>query len=35
MKRAMARNFSWDASARRYEGLYKELIGRASNDMAA
>lgn len=27
MKRAMARNFSWDASARRYEGLYKELVG--------
>jgi starch synthase len=27
MKRAMARNFSWDASARRYEELYKELGG--------
>jgi starch synthase len=27
MKRAMARNFSWDASARRYEALYRELIG--------
>jgi starch synthase len=27
MKRAMARNFSWDASAQRYEVLYKELIG--------
>jgi starch synthase len=27
MKRAMARNFSWDASARRYEELYKELVG--------
>ena len=27
MKRAMARNFSWDASARRYEDLYRELIG--------
>ncbi|PYK20452.1 MAG: hypothetical protein DME55_02165 [Verrucomicrobia bacterium] len=27
MKRAMARNFSWDASARRYEALYTELIG--------
>jgi starch synthase len=26
MKRAMARNFSWDASAQRYEALYKELI---------
>jgi len=23
----MARNFSWDASARRYEELYKELVG--------
>ena len=27
MKRAMARNFSWDASARHYEALYKELVG--------
>ena len=27
MKRAMARNFSWDASAQRYEALYKELGG--------
>jgi starch synthase len=27
MKRAMARNFSWDASARRYEALYGELLG--------
>src|SRR5437016_6878179 len=27
IKRAMARNFSWDASARRYEALYGELIG--------
>jgi starch synthase len=27
MKRAMARNFSWDASAQRYENLYKELVG--------
>jgi starch synthase len=27
MARAMARNFSWDASARRYEELYSELIG--------
>src|SRR6266513_1923872 len=27
MKRAMALNFSWDASARRYEALYTELIG--------
>ncbi len=27
MKLAMARNFSWDASAQRYEALYKELVG--------
>jgi starch synthase len=27
MVRAMARNFSWKASARRYEELYAELIG--------
>jgi starch synthase len=27
MKRAMARNFSWDASAQRYEALYRELVG--------
>jgi starch synthase len=27
MKRAMARNFSWDASAERYEALYRELVG--------
>jgi len=27
MKRAMARNFSWDASAQHYEALYRELIG--------
>jgi starch synthase len=27
MKRAMARNFSWDASAQRYEALYAELLG--------
>src|SRR5580765_2893773 len=27
MKRAMARNFSWDASAERYEALYSELVG--------
>jgi starch synthase len=27
MKRAMARNFSWDVSARRYEALYSELVG--------
>ena len=27
MKRAMACNFSWDTSARRYEALYAELVG--------
>ena len=27
MKQAMARNFSWDVSAARYEALYKELVG--------
>jgi starch synthase len=27
MKRAMARNFSWNAAAQRYEELYKELVG--------
>ena len=27
VKRAMTRDFSWDASARRYEALYRELIG--------
>jgi glycogen synthase len=27
MKRAMARNFSWDASAQRYEALYADLVG--------
>jgi starch synthase len=26
MKRAMARNFSWDVSAQRYEALYRELL---------
>src|SRR5215475_570255 len=30
MKRAMARNFSWDASAQRYEALYRELAGDTS-----
>ena len=34
MKRAMARNFSWDASAQRYEILYKELIGAADKAAA-
>src|SRR5262245_62611353 len=27
MKRAMARNFSWDVSGERYEALYRELVG--------
>ena len=27
MRRAMSRNFSWDASAQRYEALYRELVG--------
>src|SRR3989449_4851957 len=34
MKRAMARNFSWDASAQRYEALYAELVG-ATGEPAA
>jgi starch synthase len=34
MKQAMARNFSWDASAQRYEALYAELVG-ASGQAAA
>jgi starch synthase len=34
MKRSMARNFSWDVSAQRYEVLYRELIG-ASEEAAA
>jgi Glycogen synthase len=29
MKRAMARNFSWDASAQRYDALYRGLVGGA------
>jgi starch synthase len=33
-KRAMARNFSWEASARRYEELYRELVG-ATAEVAA
>jgi starch synthase len=33
MKRAMARNFSWNAAAQRYEELYKELVG-ASDEVA-
>ena len=34
MKRAMARNFSWEKSAERYEALYKELCG-DENEAAA
>ncbi len=34
MKRAMARKFSWDRSAQRYETLYKELVG-ARDQVAA
>ena len=34
MKRAMARNFSWAASAQRYEELYKGLVG-AADQVAA
>src|SRR5712664_4222107 len=34
MNREMARNFSWDASAQRYEALYRELVG-ASGEAAA
>jgi starch synthase len=34
MKRAMARNFSWDASAQRYEALYRELVGKAEEAAA-
>ena len=29
MKRAMAREFSWNAAAQRYEELYRSLIGEA------
>jgi starch synthase len=34
MRRAMARNFSWEASAQRYEALYRELVG-ARGEVAA
>jgi starch synthase len=34
MKRAMTRNFSWDAAAQRYEALYRELAG-ATDEAAA
>ncbi len=34
MKRAMARNFSWNAAAQRYEELYRQLVG-ANDEVAA
>lgn len=34
IKRAMARNFSWDISAQRYETLYKELVGESGEAAA-
>jgi starch synthase len=34
MKQAMARNFSWDVSAQRYEALYRQLVG-ANDEVAA
>jgi len=34
MKRAMARDFSWDAAAQRYEVLYQELIGATAQQAA-
>jgi starch synthase len=34
MMRAMARNFSWDVSAQRYEALYRELLGGADKAAA-
>lgn len=34
MRRAMACNFSWDASAQRYEALYKEILGASSEAVA-
>src|SRR5947208_5039570 len=34
MKRAMARDFSWKASAQRYEALYRELVGATSKAAA-
>jgi starch synthase len=33
MKRAMSRNFSWNAAAQRYEELYKDLVG-ATDEVA-
>jgi starch synthase len=35
MQRAMSRNFSWDRSAERYEQLYAELVGPASDSEVA
>jgi starch synthase len=34
MKRAMARNFSWDEAAERYEALYRALVGAADESAA-
>jgi starch synthase len=34
MKQAMARNFSWDASAQRYEALCAELVGASGQAVA-
>jgi glycogen synthase len=34
MKRAVARNFSWETSAQRYAELYEELV-RAMDEAAA
>ena len=34
MKQAMARNFSWDASAQRYEALYRELVSETDKAVA-
>src|SRR5262249_17792863 len=34
MKWAMARNFSWDAAAQRYEVLYQELISATTQQAA-
>jgi len=35
MKRAMAGNFSWDASAQQYEALYAELVGQTGEVAAS
>jgi starch synthase len=34
MKRAMARNFSWDVAAQRYEALYQELVAEPDKAVA-